>query len=312
VLRFLGRFLIALLLVGGFVTPVFAIGDPDYVSIGDAYVFRDVIDNGDQLYFVRYDVSYSPVPGEDADETWEVALYDSIGSLVATRPLNYYQHNIISIYLTAAQAITWGSAHQLIIRGNPAVFETLVEGTNQRTRVLGSGDYFEVADLGGIMITQAGILEDDWGITLLTLSDKLNVTGATYFTAAVPGLNSMVPSIFQYGGVVYSQPPFPTPDTAYADTLRGNLGDLGNVGGAVANITGGSAAAANAWIALIGAVVMGSIVVAATNKPEAGVGFGLVSIVGFAWMGLFDFGWVLAVVFLLVIASILIVAPRVS
>jgi hypothetical protein len=154
--------------------PVLAIGSPTSVSIGDVFVFRDVLTTGDQLYFVRYDVSYAGNQTEDAEDTWQVALYDSSGGLVATRPLNYYQHNIISIYLTSTQALAWEGAHSIKIMGMPSVFSPLIEGTNMRTRVFAPGDYYEKASLGGVMVMQAGVLEADWGITLLTSGDKLN------------------------------------------------------------------------------------------------------------------------------------------
>ena len=197
-MRRLGRVLplvvLGLLLATGV---ALAIGNPDYVAIGDAYVFRDVLETGDQLYFVRYDVSYNSTPDEDAEDTWEMALYDSDGNLTATRELEYYQHNIRSIYLGSDDAIAWEGAHRIIVRGMPSVFGNLTEGINMRTQTLAPGDYYELESLGGIMITQAGILEADWEITLLTSGDRLNATGANYFLKAIPGLNDMAPNIFQ-------------------------------------------------------------------------------------------------------------------
>lgn len=216
---------------------VYAIGNPEGgVSIGDAYVFRNVVEAGDQLWFVRYDTSYDPVPEEEPEDTWQMALYNSTDALIATRPLNYYQHNIISIYLGPEEALVWGEAHKVRIMGMPSVFGTLTEGVNMRTRTLAGGDYWGWDYLAGIMITQAGILEDDWAIDLLTASGKLNSTGKTFFLAAVPGLGTMAPEIFEtiledvdveYKN--YTQ--------AYAESLKSNAGgrlsyaisDMGNL-----------------------------------------------------------------------------------
>jgi len=202
---------------------VYAIGNPDYITIGDVYVFRNVVDEGDQLYFCRYDVSYNSVPDEDAGDTWEMALYDSTGDLVATRPLNYYQHNIISIYLESDVSLGWQGAHQVIIRGMPSVFGNLTEGVNMKTRALAPGDYYEVDYLAGVMITQAGILEDDWEITLLSSGDRLNSTGKTFFLAAVPGLGDMVPDIFEVitGGMEVDYKAY---DQTYREALSTNQG----------------------------------------------------------------------------------------
>jgi len=202
---------------------VCAIGSPDYVTIGDVYVFGNVVEEGDQLYFCRYDVNYGSIPEEDADDTWEMALYDSLGGLVAARPLNYYQHNIISIYLTPSQALTWQEAHRVVIRGMPSVFGNLTEGVDMRTRTLAPGDYYGVDYLAGVMITQAGIWEDDWGITLLSSNDRLNTTGKTFFLAAVPGLGDMAPDIFEVitGGVDVDYKSY---NQTYRETLRSNQG----------------------------------------------------------------------------------------
>lgn len=226
--------LLVLLMVLAVPAVVLAIGNPDYVTVGDAYVFRNVSTTGDQLFFVRYDVSYNSVPSEDAEDTWEMALYNSTGSLIATRSLNYYQHNIISIYLTEDDAVTWQGAHQVVIRGMPSVFGNLTEGINQRTRTLAPGDYYENDYLGGIMLTQAEILEDDWAITLLSSTDRLNDTGKTFFLAAIPGLGDMAPEIFDVitGSVDTDYTDY---NHTYSETLKTNQGDkledaIGEVG----------------------------------------------------------------------------------
>jgi len=276
---------IFLLLVG--VGPVYGISNPDYVTIGDAYVFGSVSETGDQLFFCRCDVSYNSVPSEDADNTWQMALYNSTGSLIATRPLNYYQHNIISIYLSADDAITWGEAHQIKIMGMPSVFGNLTEGINMRTNTLGPADYYDINYLAGIMITQAEILEEDWEITLLTATDKLNSTGKTFFLLAVPGLGDMVPEIFEITThtteVEY---------TSYNDTYAAGLaahagskltGAITDIGG----IMGVSLGWTSFWFAMLGALMMGGIVFASNGNPVWAMlgGLGMVSIFAFLFGG---------------------------
>ncbi len=197
-------------------SPVFAISNPDSISIGDIYVFQDVLETGDILVFMRYDVDYTSQPSEDADGTFLMAIYDTDGTtLLFTRPVNYYQHNIISIYLDAGDnTLNWGSLYYIRIMGSSALFDPLVEGTNMRTQVLSSGEYRDTDALGGIMIAQAAILETDWSTTLLTASDRLNTTGANYFLKAVPGLSTMVPGIFELATEEFIY----APNTAYAQT----------------------------------------------------------------------------------------------
>ena len=185
-----------------------AIGNPDSVSIGDVYVFEDVLETGDAWVYVRYDVSYASQPTEDSEDTFLVAIYDTDGTtLLFTRALNYYQHNIIAIQLTAStNTLVSGSSYYVRVMGSPALF-VLQEFVNMRTRALTAGDYRVPEDLAGLMVSQAGILEADWGVTLLTSSDKLNTTGAYYFNKAMPGLASAAPEIFELstGQFIYTR-----------------------------------------------------------------------------------------------------------
>lgn len=203
---------------------VYAIGNPDSVTIGDVFVFQNVSITGDQLYFCRYDINYGTIPPEDPEDTWQMALYnttDSLGGRI--RSLNYYQHNIISIYLTPVQAITWGAANKIRIMGKPIVFGTLTEDVNMDTRVLSGTDYYDKASLASTMLAQAEILESDWGITLIGTSGKLNDTGGEVFLLAVPGLGSMALDIFE--GVMGSIPiNYVDYNHTYAETLKTNAG----------------------------------------------------------------------------------------
>lgn len=305
--------LVGILLVGGV---VYAISNPDYVTIGDTYVFENVTETDDQLYFVRYDVSYNGTPDEDASDAWQMALYDSVGNLIATRPLNYYQHNIISIYLTPAQALTWEAANQVRIMGMPSVFGNLTEGLNMRSRTLSPADYYQQSSLGGIMITQAEILEADWEIPLLTTGDLLNATGANYFLAAVPGLNSMVPEIFSQTertipwtrttinttGINSTQANLPT-------TLEEGIQGLDEMLGVTNHVWGGLA-----WVLFMGFVV-GGVVYSATQRPDiatlGGVGgtFGIAAYLGISYPHVM-YALVALALFVVFIFTLVYVIPR--
>lgn len=263
---------------------VYAIGNPEGgVSVGDAYVFRNVSEAGDQLYFVRYDVSYDPVPEEDPEDTWQMALYNSTDALVATRPLNYYQHNIISIYLEPEAALTWGEAHKVKIMGMPSVFGALTEGVNMRTKTLSGGDYWEQDYLAGVMVTQAGILEDDWEITLLTANEKLNSTGKAFFLAAVPGLGTMVPEIF---GTILEDVDveYKNYTQAYAESLKSNAGDrLSYAISDMGNLLRVSSEWMGFWLVLmVFLILVGTISAGVGNPGWAFIGgFSLLALGGF-------------------------------
>jgi hypothetical protein len=270
-------------------SPVYAIGNPSYVSIGDVAVFEDVFETGDMLFFMRYDVSYSPVPEEEPEDTWMVALYSSDeATLLGSRALNYYQHNIISIYFDADQVtskgLATGAAYKFKVMGSPSVFGELVEDTNVQTSTLAAGDYRDLDELGGYMIAQAKILEDDWGIALLTGGERLNATGATYFNAAVPGLYNVVPEIYQTTTITPSPPNTTwtvnrTWESHKPFSLNAAVHDLSDWWGTDPNWMG------SFMIVLIGGV-LGSVVFAATRQPDLSFIFALMAFPLGAWIGL--------------------------
>ena len=139
-------------------TPVFAVADPDDIGIGDVYVFDNVLETNDILVYVRCDVNYGTEPGEDAEDTFQMAIYDTDGTTLmdgCVRALNYYQHNIISIYLDADDnVLTVGEAYRVRIMGNPGLFD-LEENVNMDTWTLSTGDYRDVGLFAGIVVAQA-------------------------------------------------------------------------------------------------------------------------------------------------------------
>lgn len=293
---------VACLLVLGIGTQAWAIGNPVYVSIEDVAAFRNVLTIGDQLYFCRYDVSYAAVNmTEPAKDTWQMAIYGTDETtLIASRALNYYQHNIISIYFTPSEALTWGAAYKIKIMGNPGIFSPLIEGVNMRTRALGSADFREKADLGAYLIGQAEILDADWpSITLLTAQNKLNTTGASYFTKAIPGLYNMVPEIFQY---VATYPSYNATSwtTAGQDIYTAQKGP--SLTAAVADIADFVGTTPD-WIGIniVGflALMLGAAIYAPTRRPDVAVLFAAAVLPLGVWMGLIELSWWI-VIFLLV------------
>lgn len=264
-----------------------AIGDPDYVTINDIFVFRNLLETGDQLYFVRYDVSYNTTPTEDADETWQMVLYDTDGTTqVASRPLNYYQHNIISVYLSSTDALTWEGAYAVRVMGMPSVFDALIEGTNMRTRTLGPGDYKEGTEIGAVMLEQAAILEDDWVITLLTAGGLLNATGANYFTIAVGQLGTVAPEIFETVTKQHTDP-YTDWDEAYSEALPEHRGSrLQNAMTGIGSIFGINEGWSTFWLVGVMYLLVAGIMYVPTRNPGLAVLAAFPVLVGVAWLGM--------------------------
>lgn len=286
--------------------PVSAMDNPDYVSIGDVFVFRDLLEDGDQLYFVRYDVSYNGTPDEEASDTWQVALYDTDGTtLITHRPLNYYQHNIISMYLGSGDALTWEQAYGIKVLGMPSVFGNLTEGLNMKTRTLGGGDYYEGAQLGVTMLAQARILEDDWVNMTLVENDLLNTTGANYFIKAVPNLGSMCPEIFSMT-IVYPDVDYIPWSVPYQDTLAGHGGSrLTAAMTSIGSIVGVSGSWMGAWLLAIIYLVFGGIIYASTKNPTLAIIGAFPLIAAGLWLGLGGPSLLTAVILIVFVVAVI-------
>jgi hypothetical protein len=264
-------------------TSAIAINNPDTIGIGDVYVFNSTLESGDILIYMRYSVNYSSQPDEDSEDTFIMAIYDTDGTtLLATRPLNYYQHNIISIYLSADDnVLTWGSAYYVRVMGSPAVFGNLTEDLNMDTRPLTSEDYKEATSLGGTMIAQAEILETDWGTTLLSSTDKLNSTGAYYFNKAIPGLTSMVPDIYQVTSDLYTYERNESIGREGLNrtlenlpvSLNSAIGGLNSIFGVTNSNWGGFS-----WVLFAG-LLLGGAIYGATRRPDFAVLSGVIGAV---------------------------------
>ena len=300
--RVFSSFILALVLLFLVVSSAWAIANPTNTNIGDTFVFRNVLVSGDQLFFVRYNINYGSVPSESATIAFQMAIYDTDGvTLLFVRPVNYYLENIISIYLTPAQALTWNATYLVRIQGSPALFPVLTEGINRATVTLNAGNYREGGDLGEVMIAQATILQEDWGLTILTAADLLNATGATYFIKAVPGLNTMVPDIFQTTSYTYPEPSKVGNQTYINQTLLHVGPNLTNAIVGVAAIFGASEGGAGFWMACIGGMLLGGIVYAATKRPDWSVAF---VVVGLGVIGLAGVGTQTFIAFLWVVLAL--------
>jgi hypothetical protein len=282
--------MVAILVIGIMMIPmtsVFALANPDSITTSSVVVFTDILGTGDQVVFVRYDVNYTVEPTENASDTFMMAIYDTDGTtLLYTRPLIYYQHNVFSIYLTSAQALTAGGAYTVRIMGNPAVFDSLIENTNMESWVLTPGDYQEGSLMGEFLLGQAQILEDDWVITLLTASNKLNATGSLTFKTAIPGLSDMTPEIFSTTAInpTMSNNSF---NNSYGINVSQRIGTMNAAFIDIGDWLGVSQTWAQVLVSGIGAFITASVIFAATRKPEMGVVGAGISVVVFGWMGWF-------------------------
>lgn len=223
--RFLRILSLAILLTLIIAIPVFAIANPTSITIHSAgpnfsgvSVYEKIFETGDRLFVINYNVSYAlPVPTQPASTTYLANLLAADGTtLIKSRVLNDYQHNLISIYFTAAQAtsanLTWGSNYILRITGNPALFTNIALSSNMTQQTLAPGDW-KAEPLLSIFpssksylqedcISIAKQLETDLGHTYTGITNDgrtvLVPLGRTLFLAAIPGLDTAIPDLFQF------------------------------------------------------------------------------------------------------------------
>jgi len=267
----------------------YAIGNPTAITIDSVGIFRSLWETGDQLYYIRYHVTYAVTPTEDATTTWQMGIYDSTGTtLLFSRPLNYYQENIISLYLTPAQALVWGggTVYKLRIMGNPSIFSPLVEGTNMRTWTTTASDYQTDNSLDEFVIAQALILQADWGITLIA-NDVLNTTGSTYWKKCIPNLDSLYPELFSVAVFTPSMSWDNYPNT-YEQGLQANKNtQLEATINNIATLFGTTGNWMTFFIALMFAVILAGLIYVPTQHGGIAAIFGFIgSFFIFAWLGL--------------------------
>lgn len=215
------------------VTPVYAIANPDSISVESVKAYVGVWEAGDMLFVVEHRVMYTTEPTEDPSDAFLVGVWKSTVK-GPDRPIIDYQHNFLSIYLTLAQVTSFGYVinDELKIRvmGNPSLFGTLTEGVNMRTYTLSAGNWLQGSSmtqtrqyLADWSIILAKVFEVSWTVTLLTSADKLNTTGKMIFEEAIPGLQSICPSIFQVSASYPEMPAAPGAKTFEA-TLKARAG----------------------------------------------------------------------------------------
>ena len=127
--------------------PVFAIIDPTTITFGSGtdanmyQVFQNVAEDGDMLFVVESDIHYADTPTDyTAEQSFMFELLKTDGTtVIQSTPILEFENYVESIYFTDAQVtsfdLTWQDTYSVRLTGNPAIFGTPVEGTNQRTGI---------------------------------------------------------------------------------------------------------------------------------------------------------------------------------
>jgi len=243
----------------GLLTPssVEAISPPDNGggngSIERSAVFQNIFEQGDWLFVSVYNLQYATEPDVAASIAYTYTITTLGGLSIVSNPLNdYYQANIVAIYLNRENAVaysfgtsgdpwsTWGDPYEAVVQGNPTAFT----GTPPAVPDSLTGDYFpsnkasypisgtalteEMADSRSLLdlwlVASIKSIEDITGETLITKiggRDLINNDGAAYVEDAIPGISRITTafSLREYVPEVISS--YDSFD--YQQELRGNI-----------------------------------------------------------------------------------------
>lgn len=237
--RYLLPVLCAILVAFAFSIPVFAIDDPDSLSINAVYAYRNCRENGDQLYLIDYTIEYLVLPAETAYEAYMARFYFG-GTAIKTVSIypfhdKGYGDGVIAIYFHAHEAPTWmDDSIEIVLEGNP--FESWAAAAPEDTMEDSEFSVWQDNPLSTTkhvvssrIFAMASDLEVSWAVTMvITTTDDgrylLTPYGLAYFSGVVPYLSEVAPYVYAPDTMptVVIAPDIPdiTSGTGYADYLE--------------------------------------------------------------------------------------------
>lgn len=200
---------------------------PTTASLEDIEIFTDLLVTGDFLAVVPYDITFPTDPDAGIDDTYIFRLLDPTGTTelgtntAVTTYNNGYGLGVVSFYIE--DGMTANTSYIFRIQQNPGYYPT----PEYWDIAINPSNYSIEADqsaaLKAKIIDTATLLTPEFSVSLLTTTESgstvLSTYGEMYYLAAIPGLQSMCPSIF---GVQLENPDFSKRSWsfAFADSVR--------------------------------------------------------------------------------------------
>jgi hypothetical protein len=255
---------------------------PSVVRVHSVRVVRDVLQPGDAVFLVHYEVQ-QPNPTAPLSDSWYVAVVS--GTATAGVRTAYgspfvsggWGQNAIALYVPARPAEPWA----VELRPNPARYPPGVLPT--RYDVVPADVHTGAAHVAPWVVEVSGRLGAAWNRQLVQPAGAgavLTADGEQYWNGAAPGLQRMAPALFPVreaapewaGGAEEGSAPLAGEAPAWwRDALGRGVGPLRGWGGPLVGLL------------LLGAAVVLPIVATADPRPAmliAPVGMGLVAYLG--------------------------------
>ena len=209
--RVLIALVLVLLTIGVIPIPVMAqIDTPDTLVINKAEVWRDYLEEDDQLYLFTYTIEYTVNPTEgDTSELFVCKLMNGAAELGSTVPYAFfddgYDIGLIAIYFDAASAPAWNGAYTVKLQGNPTLTWAAGDPPVVETSSITWNDLGGVSSTGTALTLSfrimASAFENDWAGTTDLIEDspsgsKFTDQGEAYFTNIVTNLRVACPDLF--------------------------------------------------------------------------------------------------------------------
>ena len=233
--------MLAVGLVISLAIPVFAIADPDVLQINAIWVYRNCMEDEDQLYIIDYTLDYDPDsnpltddnPDENITEAFLVRLMNGAVELGSTAPYAYYDEGydrgVVALYFPAADPPGWGGTYTMILVGNP----TLAWGTGPPETSVGTFDLWQdwpisttQEILSSRILWLADQLELAWAVDMIETTasgSRLTEYGESYFVNVIPNLREIAPYVF-VGQIIQPEVEKREFTEDYSDDLAASVG----------------------------------------------------------------------------------------
>lgn len=254
---------------------------PSVARVHSVRVVQDVLQPGDAVYLVHYEVQ-QPSPTAPLSDSWYVAVLSGTTTVGVRTAYGTpfvsggWGQNAISLYVPARPALPWA----VELRPNPSRYPPSVLPT--RYDVVPADIYTGAGHVAPWVADVSGRLGTAWNRQLVQPAGAgavLTADGEQYWTGAAPGLQRMAPALFpvreaapEWAGGAAGTPPLAGEAPAWwRDALERGFAPLRGWGGPLVGLL------------LMGAAVVLPIVAAADPRPGAvlaPVALGLVTYLG--------------------------------
>lgn len=198
-----------------------AITDPDSPpEILSVRAYSGVIESGDLLVVVNYNVEYAVTPVEPISDTYLGRFLRGTTELLSVAPVafsnNGYGQGVFSLYWSAQErsddSIEFedpnGEGYRLVFQGNPSAFASPPEVSTPTITWRPTSETTEELKRDVLALAQQLEADADWRANELDLVvfsggvAALSTVGATYFVQAIPNLGLMVPGLISSATIV--------------------------------------------------------------------------------------------------------------